>query len=864
MSLRDRLETLLSQLYCQGTIPRNRYGKIARNQLARMLGVHGSYLTPHRDILETYENKIGILHPIDAAIPRMEAVVQKLIEGGTLNVRNGKVDRKQIGDLAGIKAVTSIMDRFPQLIDFYRTADAHVKAIDYKRRDVVASLERLKAFLADGNKEIHKNGLSFDCAKIGKAIGISKHRLRQPPLVDLISEAEAKYEKELRAEGLTGFFHGRVFLFSNLVDKGWNGGLLQRIVQVFQNTFCERPKTSVEEAYLATVQFLSWFAETKTEVVRRVFKNVNDGVHSSQSDWLEALLSYNSWLLGTPSCKNVFHVQNLLQAMATEGLVAHIPISFRSRRPKASGHYPTLAEAKNKLASVNRNNETSADDYLLFATEMLSQAGAAKGIEVDAREQSAFVHSLRSELGKRDIERGNNPAEIIRNLMRRRLELIETAALQKFEFYKDTYERGQQHISVGRDCSKDWRMLTMVREGKAAYRKRLRKWFPLDAPDQAKANLLKLLEVRFDCLVPTSKTVTEPEYSFLKKRALENDGFVDLQASLWPSPEAFGAALVLYLIQTGANPVVGRVMPADTIRPSPEAGYISLNSSKIKAGGKPIYSEIPANCPAAKALLWLADVRRNHKIPISPENAGMFHVLRTNTTFQLMPDEWFRVFFKKLISTVPELHDLRITPGMLRPTVLLLAALEEDGRVRTSVTLGQHGEHVNQRYTGRYPLLLMHDSEIALFNRFYETLAVQNIESAHIILGVEAQEFAKVLDSIARTGLGTLCRDPAGKPGAQGLRCTTLDCYDCPQLILLAKVEEIALLRIWQLTLRDVEGDWLRDHPERWEAVWLPWLCFVDAVEARMKFKFRRIWRDAGRLADKIMNSPDFLPKKPW
>ncbi|NKC22078.1 hypothetical protein HED50_04665 [Ochrobactrum oryzae] len=79
-----------------------------------MLGVPGSYLTPHRDILETYENKIGILHPIDAAIPRMEAVVQKLIEDGTLNVRNGKVDRKQIGDLAGIKAVTSIMDRFPQ------------------------------------------------------------------------------------------------------------------------------------------------------------------------------------------------------------------------------------------------------------------------------------------------------------------------------------------------------------------------------------------------------------------------------------------------------------------------------------------------------------------------------------------------------------------------------------------------------------------------------------------------------------------------------------------------------------------------------------------------------------------------------
>ncbi len=145
----------------------------------------------------------------------------------------------------------------------------------------------------------------------------------------------------------------------------------------FRIHFAKDPKL-VLRGILSDRSISQLVCRNKTEVVRRVFKNVNDGVHPSQSDWLEALLSYNSLLLGTPSRRNLFHVQNLLRAMATEGLVAHIPISFRSRRPKASGHYPTLAEAKHKLAPVNRNNETSADDYLLLLRKCLVKLALPK------------------------------------------------------------------------------------------------------------------------------------------------------------------------------------------------------------------------------------------------------------------------------------------------------------------------------------------------------------------------------------------------------------------------------------------------------------------------------------------------------
>lgn len=866
LTVGDRLAALLAELYAKGTIPRNRHGHIARDQLAGMLGVGKTSLTPHLALVNSYQEKIGILHPIDAAIPRMKALLAELIDAGTLTVRDGRVDRKQVGDLAGVNSVTSLMDRFPQLREFFKDADDHINAIGYHPRDVAEALARLDVFLAS-EKALAKNGLTFDCVKIGELIDFPGHRLRMAPFIGLVKAAEAKYEAGLREEGLTGFFHGRIFQFASLVIAGWNSKLIRQMVPIFANEFSERPKGSAEAAYLAVTLFLRWVAQSKSDHVSPVFSLLNSGSHPQSNDWFQTLFEFNAFVGETvASEKNTLSpVQNFLRALATQGIAPHMPMSFKSRgKREKAGRYATVAEALPISKPVKRSEQANADDYLLFATEMLAQAGAMRGVEIDAADQSAFSISLRAELETADIVVDDNPALVIRRIMRRRISLIEEAASKRFEKSMATYEEGQELLRIGQDCSDAWELLTTRAEGNASYAQTMRRWFPKDDPKQAKANLLKSILIKFGGVVPSLTTAPEHEYTFLLKRANEHNGLVDLQSCLWPHSDAFSAATVLYLIQTGANSSVGRIMPADPLTPSSEPGFHTATSFKGKARGKAIFSDMKSNCMAAKSLLWLTDVRKHPPFKVAVEDNRYLNVIRGKSHLSLMRPELLLAFFKDLILSIPELSDLRITPSMLRPTVLLLAALESDGRVRASVTLGQHGENVNQRYTGRYPVMFMHDSEMTLFNRFYETLALQKVEGAHVILGVDEASFAKRLETIARTGLGTLCGNPNGHPGLEGERCTKLDCYDCPQLILIAKAEEIALLRIWQKTLRAVEGDWLRDHPERWEAIWLPWLCFVDAVEARMKISYRRVWRDAGLLAEEIIASPNFAPQKPW
>jgi hypothetical protein len=74
----------------------------------------------------------------------------------------------------------------------------------------------------------------------------------------------------------------------------------------------------------------------------------------------------------------------------------------------------------------------------------------------------------------------------------------------------------------------------------------------------------------------------------------------------------------------------------------------------------------------------------------------------------------------------------------------------------------------------------------------------------------------------------------------------------------------MAILQIWQHSLRAIEGDWIRDRPERWADVWLPWLEFVNVVEEKMRQSFANVWLDATKLAEKIMATPGFALMRPF
>ncbi len=264
-------------------------------------------------------------------------------------------------------------------------------------------------------------------------------------------------------------------------------------------------------------------------------------------------------------------------------------------------------------------------------------------------------------------------------------------------------------------------------------------------------------------------------------------------------------------------------------------------------------------------MKWLQNIYKS--IPGIPSGVAerLFKARGRGAQFSILEEWRYRTDFKRMIASIPGYERLNVTPNMIRPSVILKAALERDARTMFSQRLGQHGTRVHELgYVDRHPTRYLRDTDIRLFQYSMETLVIQNVEDAHEFLKLDQEGMTRRVDALMRTGLGTMCANRYGKPGQEGSLCKSLDCVSgCTQLVLFAIPEEIALLQIWQQTLRDVEGDWIRDRPDRWERVWLPWLCFCDAVEVKMRQSHSQAWRAATKLSTEMLAHPNFQRRRP-
>ncbi|MEF0938894.1 hypothetical protein [Rhizobium sp. BR 362] len=393
----------------------------------------------------------------------------------------------------------------------------------------------------------------------------------------------------------------------------------------------------------------------------------------------------------------------------------------------------------------------------------------------------------------------------------------------------------------------------------------LREHFPGDEAnrEQGIANLLRVVAERYNSIYPSSKAAGREEGQFFQKRALDYGGGTLLQSYLLPMQEAVAATITLYMLESGSNVSVGRTLYCDSIEPSEEPNHSKVTGYKARAGGKPIFVTLPDRCDAIKGMNWLREAfAGNSRIAVEDRNQ-LFLCKGNNETLKLIEEWTFRAEFKRLTQSVPELAGLPLTPNMLRPSILLKAALESDSKTGLSQAMGQHGAQVHEGYINKYPIRYLRDTDIRLFQYSMETVVIQKIEDVHSFLGVDEEKMAGRVEAVMRTGLGTMCADRYGKPGNEGKLCQSLDCVKgCPQLILIAIPKEIAILQLWQHSLRLVEGDWVRDQPERWEKVWLPWLCFCDAVEVKMRQSFSDVWSDATEISSKMLANPNFVPMR--
>ncbi|TDW31857.1 hypothetical protein EV128_108184 [Rhizobium azibense] len=869
-STANRIVRILNAQILAGGLKRSRGGKIDRQSITTELGLSQTAYLPYRQIVEDYESEVGGKESVtEAKIPAIRQWLEQQIDQGTLQVRDCKVSRIQLFDEFGFAKTNTIFIRYPRVAELIEEFDKRVAETGYQPREIAENLHKLRELLEE--PPVGNDGQSFDKTELSNLLDLPKDALLRPPYVELLASEELKFKERLKNDPLLASVGGRIFKCHMLVELGWSHSFASRFKESFERHYRKSTKDNAKVAFSAATELLSFIATDKSVACVALLEGLSNGVkaRSLAKEFTLATQAYRDSLVERyehPPSRNgkLTMTNSVIKVFSNDGIFPPHELGLIAFREDNANHLRSVAEVTETTRGKPKNPHV--DDYLRFATSMLKQAADVRQIEITGLDQGDFNRVLRAELENHELKAAENPAKVILHILTRRLDLIKTAATKVVNAGRALWDRGRELLSIGRDPGDVFQ--DIVRKGRINEHQRrqlLRDHFPNDDNnrEQGIANLLRVVAERYCSIYPSNKAAGREEGQFFQKRALDYGGGTLLQSYLLPTQEAVAATITLYMLESGSNVSVGRTLHCDSIEPSEEPNHSKVTGYKARAGGKPIFVTLSDRCDAIKGMNWLREAFSGNPKIANEDRNQLFLCKGNNETLKLIEEWTFRAEFKRLTRSVPELADLPLTPNMLRPSILLKAALESDAKTGLSRAIGQHGAQVHEGYINKYPIRYLRDTDIRLFQYSMETVVIQKIEDVHAFLGVDEEKMAGRVEAVMRTGLGTMCADRYGKPDNEGRLCQSLDCVKgCPQLILIAIPKEIAILQLWQHSLRLVEGDWIRDQPDRWEKVWLPWLCFCDAVEVKMRQSFSDVWSDATEISSKMLANPNFAPMR--
>lgn len=862
---------ILNEQILRGGLERSRGGKISRKALTVQLGMSKTAMNAYTAIIADYEEAAGgRVSAIDAKIPSMREWLDRQMREGSLQIRDGKISRLQLIEQFELPKNSTTFTRYPGVGRLIQEFDERVVTDCYQPCDVATNLIELKAILKDG-APIDKDGQTISKLAIENAMGLPLNALSRPPYAAIIASAQEELGKVLRGDKLIAFAGGRVFKFACLVEQGWPRFYAVRVKECFERIYRNKSKDDGKATFAALVDLLSFISGNGSPACRSLRDGIAQGilVKGLAKDFTKASQEYRDHLsiryekVSTRNTK-IVETNAIIRHLSADAVLPPLALPLIGYREDNKTHLRSVAEVTEH--STAKHHNPHVDEYLEFATSMLKQAADVRQLDIQPQEQSEFTKVLRVELEAENFTATDNPATLILSILDRRLGLIRKAAAAHVEVGRAELEWGRALLRRGKDPGDDFdKILNVSDVGQTERLRLLRQYFPVEevAREQGIANLLKVVAERHNFVYPGSKFDGRPEGQFFQKRALEYGGANKLQAYLLPSQKVVASILTLYLLEAGSNVSVGRTLYFNCVETTAEPHHSKVTGYKARAAGKPIFVVLEDRSEAIRSMKWLQEAIE--QIPNLPSETKkqLFISRGRKEEIKLIEEFTYRAEFKRLIASIPELANLPLTPNMLRPSILLKAALESDGRTRLSLAVGQHGRDVHEGYVNKYPMRFLRDAEIRHFQHSMETVVISDLEVAHKLLGVDVDELGRRVEAVMKTGLGTLCGNRHGRPGNEGSLCKSLDCWnDCPQLIVIARKDDIAILQVWQHSLRLVEGNWIRDQPERWETMWLPWLCFLDAVEVKMRQSFASVWRDAAKISEKIVSAPNFQPMR--
>ena len=869
----ERLRAVIDRDRATNGVITSRRNKINRAHYAKLLGYTPGALARFGPIFAEYECELGIATGPLRHLSMMREWLTSAYNARELGIRDGKLDRIEFGKRFRLRG-GNFMARHAPIRMLFDELEARAEREGYLPLVKQAELERVHAALA-GRLALNRDRMTINRVVLAEVAHVPKIRFRDKPFADAIAAREAEIMIEVEASKIDPFVNGRVFPFSDLAQI-WPTRFLERVGVRFKQVAAGWAEA--KGPYLQLCNAFRWIGSSANSHCRAVVAEANGcGQVRSAGEWEDALFAYREHLVtGIATC-GVTHsaVDSAISGLriALNGLssgsvvpATSMPLPGVKYVRRRSTRRPSVAEV-----GFTKGNGVNAD-YVAFARDRFLEACRNSSTDIGMDESDEFINGLAIEIGaSRDL-----PTEIgaaIRLVLERRLNALRARAKAVVDTAVEAHQRGSKLLSCAQIDGAKFEAAYTGGVPNAYERGRLVRSFfphPTEAGDgqvqQGIANLLSLITQRHGGIPPSVASAKQGAYGqFFAKRYLEYGGLRTIAPMLNPDPETIGAILSLYLIESGANVSVGRTLDRECIESSDLDGHSRITGYKARARGKPIIVDLLDASPAVRAIEWLLSASGRLSAATS-DDADRLFLMQIGNRVQLMTPHWYTSWFKNFAASTPGLESIRLVPSMIRPSVLLHAALGNDGRLEVGMAIGQHGLVVSQGYQQKWPTRLLYDENIRRFQAAFETLVLSGVDDAASKLGITVTQFKARLSDLRATGLGTFCKDPRGRPGEQGGTCSTLDCWnDCPNLLIMAEIDAIAALQLWQRSLRAVKPEWERDRPERWDKVWLPWLCLTDVVEEKMvRGPMIKIWKKAQRRADEISVQPGYVVPRPW
>jgi len=869
------LRALLDRDNAKGAIVADRGGKISRRHYASLLGCSRSALTRFKTLLAAYERELGIATGPMRNFPEMRNWLTTKFEARELGFRDGRLDRLAFQSRFGLRG-GNFFTRHPPIRELLQEFDARAQQEGYLPRARQAEFDRVSAALASA-PALNKDLLKIDRNELAIATNVPKSRFNDKAFADAIAAKEATIAAQALSSKINPYAHGRVFPFDSLTEI-WPEPFIDRVAVRFKQVAAGLAQSSVKHPYLELITALDWIGKSKNPHCRAVVAEADKlGRVVSGDEWEDALFAYRDHLVASIASGSATEsaVDSSITALRTSfnGLSSGRVVPDMAMPLPGIKHVRRLGGHLRSVAEVTTSEGGAKADFVAFARDRYLDICRNSGTDMGQGDSENFINGLAVELGTfHDLP--DDPVSAVRLVLERRLDALRSHATAIVDAAVKELERGRALLSLSDIDGEAFEAAYLGSERDQYNRQQLtRTFFPAAETStdgrsgRGLANLLALIRQRYAGVPPAGHAKKEARAygQFFAKRYLEYGGLTRIAQLLGPDSNAVAAILTLYLIESGANVGVGRTLDRECMEESDLDGHCRITGYKARAKGRPIIVDLPETSPAVRAMKWLISASEEMKSASSSDSTRLF-LVRIRGRAYLIPPHFYTNWFQGFAASTPRLHGLKLVPSMIRPSVLLHAALSNDGRLIVGKAIAQHGLVVSQGYQQKWPTRLLYESNVRRFQTAFETIIVSNVEGAASKLGITVAQFEARIGDLRETGLGTFCRDDRGRSSEPGKKCSTLDCWnDCPHTLIVAEVEAIATLQLWQRTLRAAQPSWERDHPERWNEVWLPWLCLTDAVEEKMvRGPMIKIWNAATKRADEISAQQGYAPPHPW